>query len=342
MSILKNAAVLVGSVLLSANAVASELNVISDRSDFHVRPVLQAFEEITGIDVNVVFVDKGTIPARLAAGVDNADVVIATDLPTLVVAKEKGFTESFDSKVIADLATQNKADPENHYSALSYRSRTIVYNKSVVNPADLTGYMDLADSKYKGRVCVRPWTHPYNITLLSEMIVDRGEEWTRNWIANVDANLAVEPTGNDRMQGTLVSQGVCDVGLMNSYYYGLLLSNNKQRDVANKTQLFFPDQSGEGSFVLYSGIAKAKGAENDEEARMLAEFMLGTIGQNHFAHVNYEYPVKDGVAISTIAKGFGEGQAGVEKGTAKFNHVDPVALAEVRELAVEIATEFAK
>ena len=342
MSILKNVAALAGCLIVSVTtATAAEVNVISDRSDFHVRPILQAFEEATGIDVNVVFVDKGSLPARLASGVDkDADILIATDLPTLAIAKEEGYTKPIGSDKVSN-AQVGKADPEGHYAALSFRARTIVYHKDRIDPAELSGYADLADPKFKGRVCVRPLTHPYNVTLVSEMIADKGEEWTRNWVDGVVANLAVKPSGNDRAQAQKVHEGLCDIGLMNTYYYGLLMSNNTQRPIANATQVFFPEQTGKGSYVLYSGVAMAATSQNTEEARMLVDFMLGTVGQNFFSQVNFEYPVDDNVAYSIITQGFGEGQPGIENGP-KFNHIDAEAVAANRELAVKILTEASK
>lgn len=343
MSILKNVVALLGCLIVSVTtATAAEVNVISDRSDFHVRPILEAFEEATGIDVNVVFVDKGSLPARLASGADkNADILIATDLPTLAIAKEEGYTQPIGSKGVAKLG-KGLADPEGHYAALSFRARTIVYNKDKVDPTTLNGYEDLANPKFKGRVCSRPLTHTYNVTMLSEMIAEKGEAYARKWVEGLVNNLAVKPSGNDRKQGTLVSEGVCDIALMNTYYYGLLLSNNAQRPVANATQLFFPEQNGKGSYVLYSGVAMAKTAQNVDAARQLIDFMLGTVGQNFFSQVNFEYPVDSKVAYSVITQGFGEGQPGIEKGNAKFNHIDAEAVAANRGLAVKILTEASK
>lgn len=343
MSILKNVVALVGCLIVSVTtATAAEVNVISDRSDFHVRPILEAFEEATGIDVNVVFVDKGSLPARLASGADkDADILIATDLPTLAIAKEEGYTKPIGSKGVANLGT-GLVDPEGHYAALSFRARTIVYNKDKVDPATLTGYADLASPEFKGRVCSRPLTHTYNVTMLSEMIADKGEAYAREWVKRVVANLAVKPSGNDRKQGALVAQGVCDIALMNTYYYGLLLSNNEQRSVANATQLFFPEQNGKGSYVLYSGVAMAKTSKNTKEAQMLVDFMLGTVGQNFFSQVNFEYPVNNKIGYSVITQGFGEGQPGIKNGIAKFNHIDAEAVAANRELAVKILTDASK
>lgn len=336
---LKNAVALLGFFALSlGTASAQQVNVLADRSEFHLQPIFEAFEDSTGIDVNVAYVEKGSLPARLASGADKPDVIIGTNLSSVVLAKERGYTQPITSDYVRSL-DKNIVDPQYHYSALSFRARTIVYNRDSVSPDDLTGYADLASSEYNGRVCVRPLTHTYNVTLVAAMIEDKGVDYASRWVDDVRDNLAVQPSGNDRKQGTLVAEGVCDIGIMNTYYYGLLMSNNSQRPVANATQLFFPEQQAGGTYVLYSGAAVGANAENTKEANALLDFMLGTVGQNHFAHVNFEYPVIDSVPFSIITQGFGEGQAGIIDGKAEFNHINPARVAEHREKAFEILLE---
>jgi iron(III) transport system substrate-binding protein len=348
MSILRKAVALIGCLTVSIGAVLpataapkKTLTVITDRSDFHLKPIFEAFEETSGIDVKAVFVDQGSLPARLASGADNADLFITTDLPTLATAKEKGYTQPILSGKIRTLG-RGLVDPQSHYAAISFRGRTIVYNPKKVDVKTLKGYDDLASPEYKGRVCIRPFTHIYNITMVSEMIADRGETYARNWVNGVKNNLAVKPSGNDRNQAKLVANGTCDLALMNTYYYGLLLSNKAQRPIANATELFFPNQSGKGTYVLYSGVAMSKKAQHTKEAIQLIDYLLGTVGQNHISQTTFEYPVNPKVKLSVIAEGFGEGQPGIKDGKARFAHMSAGLVAKYRETAAQILTEASK
>ena len=348
MSILRKAVALIGcltvsigTVLPSSAAPKKTVTVITDRSDFHLKPIFESFEESTGVDVKAVFVDQGSLPARLTSGVDRADLYITTDLPTLATAKEKGFTQPIRSGRIRTLG-RGFVDPQGHYAAISFRGRTIIYNPKKVNIATLRGYEDLANPKYKGRVCIRPFTHIYNVTMLSEMIADKGEDYARRWVNGVKNNLAVKPNGNDRNQAALVAKGTCDLALMNTYYYGLLLSNKAQRPIANATELFFPNQSGKGTYTLYSGVAMAKSAKNTKEATQLVDYLLGTVGQNYIAQTTFEYPVNPKIKLSVIAEGFGEGQPGIKDGRAKFAHMNPATVAKYRETATRILAEASK
>lgn len=327
--------------LTVGKVMAAEVNVLTDRTDFHVKPILKQFEQQTGIKVNAVYVSSGSIPARLAAKPDEADIIISTDSSVLTMAKERGWTQPLGRSKVIDSVPKHFRDSD--YVSLSYRARTIVFSPEKVDVTTLTGYDDLANPKFKGKVCMRPLTHAYNVALVSEMIVDRGEEYARNWVKGVSANLAVKPSGNDRKQGELVATGTCDISLMNTYYYGLMLSNNAQRPFATKTRLFFPNQNEKGAYVLTSGVAITKASKNPSSAKKLIEYMLSPIGQTFVSTVNFEYPViDDGEPLSIIMQGFGEGQVGVNAGKAKFNFISDADIAKNRELAVQILTEASK
>ncbi|NBW58443.1 extracellular solute-binding protein [bacterium] len=303
--------------------------------------MFEAFEESTGIDVQAVFLNEGSLPARLASNADNADLYITTDLSQLATAKDQGYTQPIRTGKIRTLP-RGFVDGGGHYAAISFRGRTIVYNPKKVDVKTLRGYDDLADPEYKGRVCIRPFTHVYNVTMVSEMIADRGEDYARRWVNGVKNNLAVKPNGNDRNQAKLVSQGVCDLGLMNTYYYGLLMSNKAQRPIANATELFFPNQSEKGTYTLYSGVAMAKNAKHTKEAIQLIDYLLGNVSQNYIAQSTFEYPANPKIKLSVIAEGFGEGQPGIEKGRAKFAHMNPATVAKHRETAAKILAEASK
>lgn len=327
--------------MTAAVSQAAEVNVISDRTDFHLKPLFKQFEAQTGIKVNAVFVDEGGLPARLSAKPGEADLIITTDASILSLAKKNGWTQNLPgSKLTLSVRPELRGAD---YVALSFRSRNIVYNPEKVDVAKLKGYDDLASPEYKGRVCMRPLTHAYNVALVAEMIADRGEIYARNWVKGVSNNLAIKPTGNDRKQGELIANGTCDISLMNTYYYGLMLSNNAQRPFAAKTRLFFPEQSGKGSYVLISGAAAVKNSKNPKEAQQLIDFILSPIGQNFVSQVNFEYPViDDGEPLPIMVQGFGEGQPGINKGRAKFNFIHSDEISKNRELAVNILTEASK
>jgi len=321
-------------LFFASSAFADTITILSDRTEFHLKPIIQQFESQTGNTVKAIFVDAGSLPARLQARPDEADLVITTDLVTLEIAKQRGFTVPITgSKYLANVPTQFK-DKDGHYTTLSYRARTMVIKAGAFDK--FVDYEDLSSGKY--RVCMRPLNHAYNINLVSQFIADRGEEFARKWVAGVKASLAMSPTGSDRSQAGFVAQDKCDVSLMNTYYFAMLQTSNSTRKTASQVSLFFPDQAGKGTYILESGAAIT---HKSELAVTFLDYMLSPLGQTFIANQTFEYPVIAG-DMPEMVKGFAEGQPGVKDGVGKLNFVSPARSAKYRDLAVQILNEALK
>lgn len=306
--------------------------LLSDRTEFHLKPVIQQFEAQTGYEVHPIYVDAGSLPARLQARPDEADLVVTTDLVTLEIAKQRGYTVPIQgSRYLPSVPAQFK-DPQGHYTALSYRARTMVIKAG--SDAQFRDYSDLASGKF--RVCMRPLNHAYNINLVSQMIADRGESYARTWVAGVRAALSMSPTGSDRSQAGFVAADKCDVSLMNTYYFGMLHTSNSTRKVAAAVSLFFPDQAGAGTYILESGAALT---HKSEPAVAFLDYLLSPLGQNFMANQTFEYPVMPGVELPDMVKAFAEGQPGVKDGIAKLNVLPLAKVAQYRDLATQILNE---
>ncbi|MFU0839588.1 MAG: hypothetical protein ACFWUJ_14000 [Pseudomonas fragi] len=83
-----------------------------------------------------------------------------------------------------------------------------------------------------------------------------------------------------------INAGQCDVGIVNTYYYGRL--HKQKPDLAVK--LFWPNQADRGVHVNLSGIGLTKYAPHPEAAKALVEWMTTPEAQSIFAGVNQEFP----------------------------------------------------
>jgi iron(III) transport system substrate-binding protein len=187
------------------------------------------------------------------------------------------------------------------------RARAIYASKDRVKDAALT-YEDLADPKWKGKVCTRSFQHQYNIALTAAMIVKHGEAKTEEWLKGVKANLAKKPSGGDRDVAKDILAGLCDIGLGNTYYVGLMTNgtNADQKKWAEAIRVILPTFQNGGTHINVSGAVMAKNAPNRENALKLREFMVTPEAQRVFADVNYEYPLRAGIAINPLVKSFGD------------------------------------
>ncbi len=313
--------------LASAANAAEKLTVYSYRQAFLIDPILENFTKETGIDVEVVFSKKGIAERMVREGrLSPADIVLTSDFSRLMDLVDKELVVPVPSEVLKTNIPASFRSPDDNWYSLTMRVRNVYSSKERVGKLAID-YEDLADPKYRGKICTRSGKHPYNISLVASMIAHHGEAETRSWLEGVKANLARKPQGNDRGQVKAVKEGLCDIALGNSYYLGKMLQDPKQVPWAEAVEINFPNQDNRGSHINVSGMALAKYAPNKDNAIKLMEYLSGDEAQQAYAEVNMEYPVKADVKPSKLVASWGE---------FKADNLPIFKLAEYHQAAVKL------
>lgn len=310
LSRIATAAVAASAVLLPVAAQAQEtVNIYSYRQPDLIDPLLDAFTEKTGIATEQLFLDQGLEDRIAAEGASSpADVILTVDIGRLVNAEEMGVTQAVDDEEIDENIPEHYRDPDGHWFGLTTRGRVVYASKEHVEQDTIT-YEELADPKWKGRICIRDGQHNYNIALFASMIAHHGEEEAEEWMEGFKANLARRPGGNDRAQAQAVHAGECDIGIGNTYYVGLMMTNEEepaQKEWAESIKVLFPNTGDRGTHVNISGMAMAKNAPNRDNALELMRFLASAEAQELYAEQVYEYPVLPSAEASDIVKSFGD------------------------------------
>lgn len=285
-------------------AQAEEVNIYSYRQPFLIEPLLKAFSEQTGIKTNVVFAKKGLLERLEHEGRNSpADILLTSDIGPLFDATEKDLFAPLSSEIINKNVPAQYRDPEGRWIGLTSRARLIYASKDRVEPGEITTYEELADPKWKGRICTRSGKHTYNLSLIGSMIAHHGEAEAESWLSAVKENLAQKPQGNDRAQVKAIKEGVCDIALGNSYYFGHMLTNEKQPEQkawAESVNLIFPNQNDRGTHMNISGAGITKYAPHPDAAKKLIEFLTQEEAQRYYADVNFEFPVREDTPRSAL------------------------------------------
>jgi iron(III) transport system substrate-binding protein len=285
-----------------------EVNIYSYRQPYLIDPLLQEFTAETGIKANVIFAEKGLIERMQAEGRNSpADILLTTDIGNLSQATSAGIAQPVVSEKIEAAIPATYRGEDNEWIGLTRRARVVYASKERVKQ-DSIAYEELADPEWRGKICIRSGQHVYNVALIASMIAHHGEEWTEQWLRGVKANLARKPAGNDRLQVKGVYAGECDIAIGNTYYMGAMLTDEKnpeQKEWANSVNILFPNTSERGTHVNVSGAVLAKNAPHKDNAIKLLEFLVSDKGQEMYAEVNNEYPVKDGVPWSALVQSWG-------------------------------------
>ncbi len=283
-----------------------EVNIYSYREPGLIDPLMKAFTEKTGIKTNVVYARSG-LNERLAAEGRNspADLVFTVDIGRLSEAKAMGVTQPVKSEALEKAIPATYRDPEGHWFGLTLRSRVVYASKERVKQDSIT-YEELADPKWKGRICSRSGQHPYNVSLIASMIAHKGEAEAEKWLTGFKENLAHKPAGGDREQARDVYSGKCDLAIGNTYYVALMMKNPEQKAWADAIKVLFPNAADRGSHVNISGMALAKHAPNKENALKLMEFLASPQAQQIYAQANNEYPISPEAKPSEAVQSWGE------------------------------------
>ncbi len=288
---------------VSAAAGAQEIVVYSARNEQLIKPLFDAYTKKTGVRILFITDKEGPLLARLKAEGKNtpADLLLTVDAGNLWLAAKEGVLAPVDSPVLERNIPAHLRDPGKRWFGLSVRARTIVYSTERVKPASLSTYEDLADPKWKGRLCLRTSKKVYNQSLVAMMIARLGERKTEEIVRGWVANLATDVFPDDTSLIKAIVAGQCDVGIVNTYYFGRFKRDLPDAPVA----LFWPNQQDRGVHVNVSGAGVTAHAKHRAEAIRFLEWLSSEEAQNLFADANLEYPVNPRVQPHPIVAAWG-------------------------------------
>lgn len=315
-------------LFFSSTIFASEVNIYSYRQPFLIEPLTTAFTDKTGIKVNIVYLRKGMIERMKAEGKRSpADVVLTVDISRLSALVEAGLTQQVVSQILSTNVPEKYRDPAGHWFGLTTRARIIYVSKERVRTGEIKSYEDLADPKWRGKVCTRSGLNAYNLALTSAIIHHHGEDYAKKWLDGFKQNLARKPQGNDRAQVKAIWAGECDLSIGNTYYMGKMLKDPEQADWAKSVNIVFPTFEGGGTHVNVSGIGMAKFSPNKENALALMEFLSSGEAQEIYATANFEYPIAPGTKVDDLVKSWGSFNA---------DNVNLMTIAKLRKKALKL------
>lgn len=292
----------------------SVVNVYSARKEALIKPLLDKFSAQTGIATRLVTAKAGPLLERLRREGRNspADLFITVDAGRLHQAKAAGLLQPVESAALEAAVPAAYRDPQGLWFGLSLRARPIMYATERVNPDQLSSYLDLADPKWRGRICIRSSSNIYNQSLVASMIAAHGQEATLEWLKGLVRNFARKPAGGDRDQIRAAAAGECDIAIANTYYLARMRNaeaGSADHEAAKAVAVLWPNQDGRGVHVNVSGAGATNAAPNRDNAIRLLEFLVTDEAQAWYGRVNNEYPVKQGVPWSSAVREMGRFKA---------------------------------
>jgi iron(III) transport system substrate-binding protein len=286
----------------AARAQDKVLNLYTARHYSTDEAFYTGYTKATGIKINRIEGGEDALFERIKAEGANspADVFLTVDVARLWRAEQAGIFAPVKSALLNKRIPAHYRDPEGNWFGFSSRARVLAYDKNKIKPDELARYEDLANPKWKGEICTRPSSHPYNLSLISSMIIHLGEEKASGWARGVATNLARPPRGGDTDQLRAVDVGECAIAISNHYYYVRIMRSDKPEDRAlvEKVKLVWPNQADRGTHVNISGGGMLQHAPNRDAAVKFLEYLASDAAQTYFANGNNEWPTVPGVKLA--------------------------------------------
>ncbi|MEK2644392.1 extracellular solute-binding protein [Bdellovibrio sp. BCCA] len=293
-------------LLLTVSALAAQaetLTIYTDRPTARLQPLADQFKAEKGVDVVIVEKAYADVLAQLQTegAATPADLIFTKDLVFLSDLTNKGLLQPLTNASVKSSVAPAMKDQNDHWVAVTYRARTLVYDSSRVKASELSNYEDLADAKWAGRVCMRTSKGTYNVALIASLVHHKGEAQAKNIMSGILDNLAVDVFPNDTAMMTAMANGICDVGIANTYYLAGMVQQNPNFPI----KPLFANQDTTGVHVNGSGIGIVKYSQKAALAQEFISLMLQEPAQLHLSSSHLEYPAALGVTPNTLIKDWG-------------------------------------
>ena len=269
------------------------LTVYSGRSQTLVHPILLAFGEWLGVDIEVRYGGSSSTAATLLEEGDNtpADVVFLQDPGSLGSLAAAGMLAELPQETLEEVDLRLR-DPNGRWIGTSGRARTVIYNTDAINPeTDLPdSILDFTSEEWKGRVGWAPWNGSFQ-AFVTALRLTKGDETAREWLEGMRDNEARDYPNNVSIVQA-AANGEVEVGFVNHYYLERFLS---EYGPDFKARNYYIGNGDPGALVLVAGVGILEASDNRHTAQEFVDFLLSEPAQQYFTSEIKEYPVAAGV-----------------------------------------------
>jgi iron(III) transport system substrate-binding protein len=279
----------------------NELIVYSSRNENFVDPLLQKFENETGLKVKALHAGDNVIN-KIKEEKNNvqADIFISNDIGALEHLRLEGFLQGYTPDGIETLVQRYRAQ-DNSWFALSARTRVFIYNKDLISEEEMPKTIwELTDSKWKGQFAITRGGNGSMIGHVSALRNEWGDSRTSEWLSKIKDNAGSIMQGHGDIRRA-VGAGEFTFGLVNNYYYHQQLREPSNNNVG----VIYPDQEQKemGAVVNAAGVGLIKGSPNQRNAQKFLDWLLLPENQREFSYASLEVPVNPSIeAIGEAAK----------------------------------------
>jgi len=263
-------------LLVSCDRWSSEVNeviVYTSLDRPHSKPVLDLFEQKTGIRVKALYDTEASKTVGLVnrliaeASSPKADVFWNSEVIRTLVLKERGVLTQYQSLAAKNIPHQFR-DAENYWTGFATRARVFLINTDLTQEASAS-LQDLKNPKWRGEFAMANPLFGTTGTEVANWWVSWGPDRTRQYLSSLRQNGVVITSGN-ATACEMVASGQIPFCMTDTDDAFVAIAQGRP------VRMVFPDQGeGEGGALLIPNtVALIKNSPNSENGKKLIDFLL--------------------------------------------------------------------
>ena len=264
----------------------------SGRNEELVGPIIERFEEESGIDVEDRYGDTAELASTISEEGANspADIFFAQDAGALGAVSDRGLLRELPEDAL-NRVEERFRDPNGRWIGTSGRARVVAYNTDALSEEDLpNSILEFTGPEWRDKIGWAPTNGSFQAFVTALRLIE-GEDTAREWLEGIQANNPKVYENNVAiLEG--VGSGEIQVGFVNHYYLFRKLAEEGEDFPARNYYLKNGDP---GALVNVAGIGILNSSDNATEAEEFLNFMLSDEAQRYFADETFEYPLIEGV-----------------------------------------------
>jgi len=270
-------------------ANVTELTVYSGRSEEYIAPFFAEWEKQSGIKLNIRYGDSAELAAQILEEGSNspADLFLAQDAGSLGAVSAAGLFIELGQDVAPEIPAQFIA-ANRTWVGVTGRARVLAYSPARVKVLP-TSFADLTNPQYKNKVGIAPTNASFQ-AFITALIENKGEAFTKKWLADMKANGAKIYAKNSLIVEA-IDKGEIDLGLVNHYYIWET-SESLGRAVKAEVSYFAPGDF--GNLINVSGAGIFTSSKKQAAAAQLINYLTSAATQAKFVKDTHEYGLVSG------------------------------------------------
>jgi iron(III) transport system substrate-binding protein len=294
------AAVAAVSAATATSGSAPSLLVYSGQHPGTIDALAQAFEQATGIHVEVRTSLDATLATQLVVEGSHspADVFLAENSPALEDLQQRNLLAPVAPSTLARVPKRDSST-QGDWVGIAAHASLLVYNTDEIQPSQLpTSILGLADPQWKGKLALAPSETDFQPIVVA-VAARYGKAKALAWLSALRANAVGHVYSNNTAIVSQVNAGQGDLAVIDPYYWYALRDQFGVDATHTAVQFLAPGDP--GYIVDVSGAAILKSSKHQAEAQRFLAFMVSRRGQAALAHdQTYEYPLVAGVAADPV------------------------------------------